>query len=662
MIQRGLLLAFLQWLGAIGWAQSSPLLQAHLDVIFIVDDATQETTVYYSIGYTNAPPNTAIRWLMTVPEGAVSVELDDWAITPILQLITEPDIDAYLEDVCELTVRQIIADGALPSPDYIGPQKATIQRFASAVQAQEWLAESPLTLAPTQPLKADSVFVGVEMQTAQDIPEADGYWISAYIHRSPLLKVVYPFEMLATAVYTHSLALATHLDNYDADGFIPVTIYVYANQPYQIDNYPSLDIDLTSIVSEQNILDNALLLPFGVTAYYNIFDPDYYELIHQSLRIERGFVVEHRQSPPLTPYLYSRPESIYTEPANKLNTLSQTYAYLTRFRTFVHVGEAWPDIQLKADPAAPPFFMSLREVTDEAWFWGCTSRRQYDPTLDQRLPAGRTDLRNFRTQVAHPPDWTMSVLSDDLVVFAPQEVTLETLEEMERGIGRFPMFVLQKLRQPFVEKQYDGYMPLDIKSHPILISGTERPPTARLQDVNYWPQPTDIDPSDPSAYAEGIKLVFYASSDDWSLNQSLYVDMFQYAASYSYYLSPLLRYTLFVGDLGSHLSGRSSDLIAIGYPADWVEFRADDRQRIIAPSRTHWEEGAYVRIWEEEPIGTLSTPEMPVVFTARGRKGYLFASANYQFPYIEISAPEEDYDAYEQILTEIAKTIIIARP
>ncbi|MBE2270195.1 MAG: hypothetical protein IAE80_18295 [Anaerolinea sp.] len=656
--------------GSYGQAQTNPaFVEAGINAIFVVGEVT--TTAMYSFNYV-APTSAEVRWVLLVPPDALAITLDTTLLPLFLQYVTDPVIEPPFQApglVCTLSQRMAVGDGTVPRPDYYLPDQADLDVLETLDQAVAFLESDGNRLSPQQRTALSSYadqqygFAALTLIPAQNIPEPDGFWTSIYVQVSPTIIVTYRGVEPLLPLAFQSVSTAAHLDNYDQAGILPSTAYIFADVPYAPTNAATFQPDLTRIEGAQNELANTMTLVDGNSIFFDELDPVYYALLLEgaAARDEPAFAAEYIGQAPTIERRGSTPAESRT-----LDAFNQQVdgLILSRWRTLLDESPAPTAVLFAPNPALEPMQLNLMSAADPAWFYGCTSRKLYDPELEARLPERRTYLEALHLSLAHPDGWSLSVLQENEVpmyILSPVQVTPALLALMRENGNSAPMLVVQGLEQdinqPGVWEQF--------------LEGTPPQPNTRsacAAEAFYLPSPNAIPWADVGATAplRSIQIALLSSAEDCAAHRALYQDMLRYAALYQYYLSPELRHTLFIGEL--------YELVVVGYPEGWIETVDQERTRVIVPEGATYTESPAVRVYldyrleaeqAERQFG-ISIDEISnqavVEFRTNERRGYLRRSPM-GFGYIvEFSAPVNEFDTYADLLYLMALTARIAEP
>ncbi|MBZ0296520.1 MAG: hypothetical protein K8L99_28425 [Anaerolineae bacterium] len=653
-------------------AQDNPSFeQTQLDAIFLVGE--DSVTAMYSFGYTHSPEMDEIRWLFPIPADATNIELGPAYTLPLLQDKTDP-ITEPPRGVCLPNPLLVYGHGIAPFVEYLPSDAAEVVRLDSFAEAQDWLGNG---LQDTASFSEYESFVGLTITPQKESPE--GGWASDFVDISPLLLVEYPGTELFLPMKARPSQLTTILDGEYEQDMMPVTVYVLADQPYAPANFESASVDLTEIDNGTygNAIKNIMRDFTGEAMFGGDFDNQYYYLVRQALEEQNGraFMTEYRQAPK-----WSIQDSVKERLPDEIGLLdlwAEEYSVLTRMRTFVREGRDLPDPQFEATPQLEQSRTDLSTTADPSWFWGCTTRKLYDPDLESRLPSGRTFISYLNVYVAHPADWSLYTLNENTYVLSPEDITSDSLYPLQSigklestGVGP-PMLVLQRFEQEFVRDGSYTRLPDNTWEFYSKFTNEARPTAARNGITLYYPSQSLASPynDEPLGTAEGFQAVVISTHADFVENEPLYIDMLNFIATRQYWLSPDLRHTLFM--IGP--SERAYEFVAVGYPEGWLEMLDENRLRVIAPAESvNFEEVPYVReivpperesadhwlrdyynLEEDTHLLTL-TP-----FHANGRSGFVQRTGFTNNAAIEVSAPDDLYEDFASLLGTIAQTMQI---
>lgn len=649
--------------------ESPPFVQTALNAIFVVGD--ESTTAMYSFTYAQ-PAFPEIRWIIPLPPNALSAHLDTTYLPIYTQGSTEPNLDpAYNGDTehCELSVQLGIGDGYLPAPSYYLPESSTLHVMNNAEQAQNYLSSAGYLLSDEQRMvlqhyEAENYsFAGLTITPDANIPEAGRYWTSTNLHVSPTIVVEYAGETPTMPIAFHSNFVAAHLDNYDNSGVMPVTAYIFADTPFVPAGSATFQPDLRRIEGARNQLANTMRLINGDPIFFDQLDPEYYSLFLEGIESNNGqaLVGEFIGQPQQIDINYDPYPREQINAVEGFNQFAASYPILSRWRTFLRVGLASDDLVFSPDSTIESFRVDFNDAVDGAWFFGCTSRKLYDPALESRLPAGRTYIDRLHLSLAHPESWVLSTLNDEeipIYVLSPNPVTHEELMARRTRRGGPPMMMIQGRDENGNNGEvYAQYMTGEIF----------QPWEANAcgHHAFYLPSPNAIPWADASATEplRSIYIAIYTNTEDCADNQYRYQDMYQYAGSYQFFLSDRLRHTLFFGAL--------YNLTAIGYPEGWVESLDHEGERVILPEGAAYETSpaVYVLPYARDLDAVLQAryevsdipAGMPVEFEADRRRGYLVLTYNNFAPVIEFSAPANMFDEYAGLLWHMADSVWVNR-
>ena len=631
--------------------------QTQFDAIFLVGESS--VTAMYSFSYVHGLGE--IRWLFPIPPDATRLEFGSAQLIALLQDQSAPFIYPPPGE-CVLNPTLSWGYGGLIG-DYLSPDNAEVKQVNSLAEALGWLGDSP---QDTASLSAYETFAAVSFTQEQDLRDL---W-AIDVNSSPLLIVEYPGTELFLPIQAHSSQLTTvvtsPVDDFIEADTMPVTAYVFADQPYAPENYDPIDIDLMTITDGNNIAG----IMYNFVESPESFDYDYYRLVRQGLDevSGRGMVTEYRQSPDWN--IQDSTRERLPEESALLDSWQDDYAVLTRIRTYIDENSRLPDPQFEVAPQLDLMRINLSTTADPAWFYGCTTRRLYDPELESRLPSERTYSPALQMDVAHPEGWSLYELDERTYAFSPEAVTRFTLSILESSGEGPPMLVLQHFEQEFVRSEAgDAYLPRNTWEP--FASGSSSYPhlsAARNAITLYFPSTGGYDPErdEPYGTAEGVRAAVVSTHADFVLNEPLYVDMLAYLATRQFWLSPDLRHTLF-------MEGQDN-LVAIGYPEGWIEMLDARRLRVIAPvDILNIDEGPYIRevippvrdtadIWVHEHFGLDDDADLRVMtpFQANGRQGFVQRTDFFNKAAIEISAPDGLYDDYATLLETIAQSMQVS--
>lgn len=642
------------------WEQSGqPFTQAGIQAVFLIDD--NGTTAMYSMQYVD-PLEDEIHWVFPIPPGAASVTSTSSYLTTFIGFATEPEIEPphrFRMD-CELSPRLVFGDGTVPRPIYVLPSTSQFEILDSAEAARRFIAKADLSLT------ADSIealsayeqqgytFAALTVYPDLTAPQPDGFWNSINVHVTPTIVVEYPGSEPILPLAIRSAQTAAHLDNFDQPDILPVNVYLFADTAYAPANTSILSADLSDIARGTNQLENTMRLYAGDPIFFDELDPNYYAYLLREIGglVQPAFVAEFADAPPVPAHRRQSPAA--ERAIQQLEQIASDYRFLTRWRTFLTTDEPVPDVTFAPSEDVPSGRLSLSSFVDDAWFYGCTSRRLSDSELDSRLPRGRTRINDIRLSVAHPEHWVMSRLEETgdtfTVAFAPEAIAAGTTGLESLG---YPVLFIQRVEQSGGDA--DIYPRLQNGEPPLWDA-----PEACLSRAFYQPSPNAVPVADfiVDQPLRSIRLAVFTTPDDCESNLLLYTDLLAYAASFQYFLSGELRHTLFVGDL-IHLT-------ALGYPEGWIESIVDG-MRLMSPDAQPYQSGPAIRLISRRTAESeFSTTRLNggeiVPFENDTRSGYLLGTFDQFVPLVEFSAPRTVFEAHASLLALMAETAWVVGP
>jgi hypothetical protein len=652
-----------------------PFAQVGLNAIFMVDAAANRTTAMYSFSYTT-PPDDAIRWVLPLPPGSDSVRLGDSEMVMLAQYLTEPNIEPP-QKPCELSPKFSFADGVVPGPYYWGSVRETLHMFSRTEEVQAFVADGGFSLNAGAASALDAYaeqgysFAGLTVSPDREAsaPYADDMGRSTDVYLSPLVVAEYPGTEPILPLGFRSTAVATYLDGYNAEAIMPVTAYIFADLPYQSANAGVFQPDLTQMPPGENELANTMRLIDGGGPFAHALDYAYYGLIQQDMdEMDRlAFALEFVGQPDnanrFTPVGEEGQASL-----DAINRQWASYPILTRLRTFIQTDQVVPDVVFTPSPGETDFQVNLSEAIDPVWYWGCTSRRLYDPALEARLPAGRTYIEDLRLSLAHPEGWQLIALDwyqRRIYVISPETVTVDDLDRMESGGDGPPMLVSEAVQTRYDEKSYCGLFDPTWERFIRITEGAFRRAPARNGLTIIWPDQFIWSSCDAETVPiDAVKVVLLSSFADWAANESLYNDMLAYAGTYQFYLSAGLRHTLFLRQL--------SYPVALGYPDGWLENGTVDGDRVLMPADAVYDHSPAARIrsiypkdeapatlaaWYGVPDSLDLSVDQVIPFETDERRGYIVWLAGSEMPTIEFSAPNAQFAEYTDLLRLMASSV-----
>lgn len=668
---RALLIAFfLLFLTGYGFAQESrPFVQTGLNAVFAVGDDT--TTAMYSFSYAE-PSRGDLRWVLPLPSNALSIRLETSYLPVYTQSSTEPDLDPYYSggtEYCDLSVQLVFGEGVWPQPSYYLPDSSDLTIMNTAEQVRSFLEVDDGVLSAVQQAALHQyaaqnyTFAALTVTPDPDIPEADGFWTGINLHLSPTVVVEYADIKPVLPLAFRAVSVAAHLDNYDHPGVLPVTAYIFADTPYTPNGTPAFQPDLTRIQGARNQLANTMRITSGDPIFFNQLDPEYYALFLEGIEANGGEAlvaefIDQAEEVNINHDRYSLEETSAMEAYNQLAT---SHLVLSRWRTFLTPDQAVNDLTFDADPSIAPFRVNFEAAVDGAWFFGCTSRKLYNPELESHLPEGRTYLDAVHLSIAHPEGWVLTTLYEEVLpvyVLSPNVVTYDELMTRRQQRPGPPMMLIRPIEQ-------DGNQAETLEQYATGQLPREEEGNACAMQKFYLPSPNaipwaDVSPTEPlrSSY-----IAIYTNTEDCAANEFLYTDMVRYAASYQFFLSSRLRHTLFFGIL--------DNLTAVGYPEGWIETLDANNERVILPEGAAYETSPAVYVLPRAGAQDVDTELQnhyglgkvpigePTAFTAAGRQGYIVRSHNRSAPVIEFSAPISMFSENADLLQHMANSVWI---
>lgn len=196
----------------------------------------------------------------------------------------------------------------------------------------------------------------------------------------------------------------------------------------------------------------------------------------------------------------------------------------------------------------------------------------YD-TMTHTVNPAHTWIDELRTTVFHPQDWIISEIqvtrpieiqgevydvTFDLMVFAPEPVTVDTIVAFEAGQETPPMLVVSVPIQRYeVEGEFPGLYYFSIEGGHSA-AGFHRP------NYGYCCNVVDFD--------------LLVSEDDWHAHEVMYQAMLDFPRTYTFFAHPDLRHTLFINSRNYEYHA-----FEIGYPDGWIEYMDNDNQIYFLP-------------------------------------------------------------------------------
>ncbi len=650
--------------------------QTQMDAIFLIHD--NSVTALYSVSYIQPADMEEVRWVFPIPSDATLVELAPSLIAPLVQLRTEPIIEPP-DEPCQLTPTISYGHGYLPTVEYYPPQDAELTEFEDAQSAIGWMQERVESVGYIDRSDDNPRFVGMSITPNNEVSVGEYSSGGKYnVNLSATLLVEYPGNVPFFPLNIRASAYETHLDNYDQTGFMPATAYVFADVPYQVSNMSTLTVDLSTVTSGSNIIQNIMRDFDGTPIFFDTLDGEYYSRLNQAVHqaLGYGFITEFIGQ--FNDFLSVDFREAFPETGALFREITTNYPVMTRFRTFLHDEYDIPNPIFTPAPDLEEFQINLAHEVDPAQFYGCTTRSLYDAELEARLPEGRSYLADLQIQVAHPAGWTLNQPRNNLYVLSPEVIDNATLIAVESGEDGPPMFAFKPFEEEFASDRYHTFLP-DHTWEPFSNVGNTMPRSigARNAFTIYYPSHSTASPytNDDLGSAEGVRMAIITTHADYAENHQRYEDMLTYVATRQFWLSPRLRHTIFIGG--------PDDLIQIGYPENWIERLDAGRNRIILPETVDVTDSdtPMIRVlrvppdWTGDIIGwmilqygfldrDLFTAEnpTPIPFEHNGRRGYLLRAEGSPARVVEISAPTDVYQSYRGTLQLIAETAIITEP
>lgn len=607
--------------------------QAGIEALFVIDEPAQQVTLY-TRGLFRPLPG-AVLWAVPLPvRPAASAWLRGGdAAFAILDEETRAVIEAPFDGACWLAPQLVFADGYLPAPWITEAEwraadaPPILLDDAAALTAHAAQLDAPLTVPDAALAALPDGWVYAALPIAPGPPVEDDFWASHAVEATPVLRAVFPYDspealaaLLAVPLAWRAAALEAVLINDRRPDAFTVTVYLAADVPYAPAAAPPADIDLRAIPGGYDWIAHILSDVVGPEFFSGSLRPGYDALVAAALAADPPTFVREFVGPPALstgiPWLADRPEArAILEAVNAQPVLTRLYAL---YRADRPDARAHPLARFAPDADAAPSRLDYAAAVDPAWFFGCTTRRAADPALEARLPAGRTRIDALHLDLAHPPGWALTTIAPPetsagvgpIYILAPAGAPPDQLARLEAGAQDGPpVLAVQAFAAPYVPGDEYSLAPPDPSVQPFTrpADAVPAPGITRLNAVRYFPTER-ADAGQTVLIAEGVRLALLAPADDLAANRALYDDMLAYARGYAYLLDPTLRHTLFEGDLRT--------LIALGYPADWVEILLDD-QRYIVPRSA-------LGLAADAPVGdtrglALTTADLPWVRLHRFR-------------------------------------------
>ncbi len=673
---------------------SAPV-QAGIEVLFVIDEPAQQVTLY-TRGLFRPLPG-PVLWAVPLPaRPAASAGLRGAdAAFAILDEATRAVVEAPFAGACALAPQLVYGDGYLPEPwiaeaEWPAAAPPVLLDDAAALIAHAAQVDAPLTVPDAALAALPAGWGFAALPIAPGPPLEDDFWADYAVEATPVLRAVFPFDgpdalaaLLALPLAWRAAALEAVLINSLRPDAVTVTVYLAGDVPYRPAAAPPADIDLKAIPGGYDWIAHILTDVVGPEFFFGSLRPGYDALVLRALAAAPPTFVREFVGPPAlstgVPWLADRPEArSLIDAVNAQPVLTRLYALYHADRPDVRVH---PLAHFLPDPAAAPVHLDYTTAVDPAWFFGCTTRRTDDPALEARLPAGRTRLDALRLELVHPPGWTLTTLDPPpasagvgpIYVLAPADAPPDQLARLEAGAQDGPpVLAVQAFAAPYLPRGGYSLLPPDPSLQPFTrpADAAPAPGVTRLNAVRYFPTER-ADAGQSVLIAEGVRLALLASADDGAANRALYEAMLASARGYAYLLDPALRHTLFDGDLRT--------LIAIGYPADWVEILLDDQRWLVPRSALGLAADAPVGDTRGLALTTTATPwvrlhrfsdraewaallerfglteaafaaagAQPVPFVSAGRAGFVRAQGDDRSgsrPYgtlVEVSAPAGD--------------------
>lgn len=476
---------------------------------------------------------------------------------------------------------------------------------------------------------------------------------------------------------------------------MPVITWIFAEEQYVPVNFANPTVDFSQLQQPNDVLDTG--------RYRNYFfraTNAYPQIRNELLQSYDGhaFVTEFAQ--PTDGLVDNRlGDAHYSELVERFPYVTRLYAQLS------------PD-QMTVDPTFMPDktaadvsnFISLDDYVDPIRYYGCSTRTAIPEEHIPNLPNAHTRVDELQFDVAHPDDWELSTFfvpnnvvdsPDDLPVWvlAPEPVDFDAIEAYFAGEDTPPMFVFSEMfGWVDIDSRRDNAQLITLLER--LGQDSERAVAGvRVAHIRYKSS------ADFDNYG-GVVFGFLTTADDWQANDSLYDAMLAYAAGYQYYADADFQHTTFL-TMYDQWIGYGSRL-EVPYPGDWVEHMTTDWQIYFTPqefdSNVALEDLPYLRLIPMQQFDreldeiNADNPEDWWSFFVVLEHGFKWMVSEYGFPnhpdwqayirvsqencpddndpyaitfeqdgrigqarlthsfVVEISAPNDNYDQYEEVL------------
>ena len=266
--------------------------QTQLDAIFLVGE--DSVTALYSFSYVRPPDLNEIRWVFPISPDATRIALGPANTLPLLQYKSDPNLEPP-GPPCHLNPTLVYYDG-YGDPyfvQYLPAVEATVTRMDLLAEALGWLGDGP---QDTAALSRYDFFVAISI--TPDPSPAPNDWQDS-VNLSPLLVVEYPGQEIFLPTHARASAFRTLIDDEREADMMPVTAYIFADQPYAPTNFETVLVDLTTIERQFNAIrsiNQAFTSPISLPGS---FVSVYYNRVYQALDAVngRGMVTDYRQAP-----------------------------------------------------------------------------------------------------------------------------------------------------------------------------------------------------------------------------------------------------------------------------------------------------------------------------------------------------------------------------
>lgn len=435
--------------------------------------------------------------------------------------------------------------------DGYGVVETTTEAVIPAVEIFDWAA-------------TNNVDLGASLEAVERYA-ADGYAFAAVIYDMPdweyyedrlfgdgpvLEPIAVRWNEPADAITVPVGLFSTRVDRP-----LPITINLNGDVPYRIDDLERVQIDEDTFDDWLSI--HTLAGPINAPLGGPFLSPGALRRANQAALTENTFFTEFSFPP-----RYDRDNQ---PGSTRLNALTSTdFTLVTApdeaYRDDVDLTDRDPLLlydcstaTLEGRPEIAEFIAALEAAPDD-------------------LLDNRTHLRDreYATTVIHPVDWVHTPLvfeHDDidgvrarLHVFAPEAVTVETLQAYAAGEPTPPMFVVMHTMELFVRSENLADIHSALRE------------TAYAERMVRTP---DISGNRPNVVYEdlavGVRMFALTDEADYNANETMYEAMFAYPQTYHYTLHPDLRHSLY---LSQFYTGDEAPTafqgLQVGFPAGYT--------------------------------------------------------------------------------------------